>query len=147
MSWTGVRLVRFFSTAKCWNLSWGSLNFYKVSLVCGYVPKSVLSRFSPMAIQRVWGPFSSFRWFCSPCPGLSAYYLTRRWMGLLPGPLTYGAASHNSHTGNLFVDRCQTLVVRREGRCGGRRDVSWSHDADATLLMTQFIEASPGRGN
>ena len=35
----------------------------------------------------------------------------------------------------------QTLVVRREGRCGGRREVSRSHDADATFLMSQFTEA------
>lgn len=66
-----------FSTTKCWSLSLGSLNFYKVSHLWLSAQVSALQDF-PYGLQRVWGPFSSSRWFCSPSPGLSAYYLTRR---------------------------------------------------------------------
>lgn len=39
----------------CWNLPSGSLDFYKFSLVCGYLLSSALSRFPPATAKRAWG--------------------------------------------------------------------------------------------
>lgn len=42
------------------------LDFYKVSLICGFLPKSALSRFSFTVAQRSWNRFTGSCWVCNP---------------------------------------------------------------------------------
>lgn len=41
------RLTYIFASVECWRISLGSLEFYKGSVFCGYLPESPLSRCSP----------------------------------------------------------------------------------------------------
>ena len=54
------------SSTECWNLSSGNLNIYKVSLTCGCLLKSALSRFTLSAAKKDWGQFIDSCWFNSP---------------------------------------------------------------------------------
>ena len=54
------------SSTECCNLSSGNLNIYKVSLTCGCLLKSALSRFTLSAAKKDWGQFIDSCWFNSP---------------------------------------------------------------------------------
>ena len=66
------------------NLCPGSLDFKKGSLICGCLPKSVLSRFSPTMAKSGWG----WGWFTCSCWFHSLYQVLYAQVGkTLPGSL------------------------------------------------------------
>lgn len=82
------------NSMQCWDFSW-NLNFYKVSLVWGYLP----SLCSPGAPGHGYKALKLVQ-ICSLYWGLS-YYSMHRWGSLLPCSLAYGAGSHTSHRDTL----------------------------------------------
>lgn len=53
----------------------GKLNFYKVSLIHGCLPKLTRFRFFPTMTERSWGQFTQFCWLHSQYRDLSVYFL------------------------------------------------------------------------
>lgn len=102
-----IKLIIFFVPSGGQNLS-GGLDFYKVSLIHGYLPKSTLLRFP-------WGQFTAqlvqrLLLFCFPTLGLSAYSPMHRWVELLSVLFMefvwwnlYGITSHNYYRVLLLV--------------------------------------------
>lgn len=75
----------FFSPVEYWNF-FRTLDVYKGSLVCGWVTKSVSSRYSWITVKRGWNWFTgccgNHGWYWS----LSAFYSMYRWPKLSQVP-------------------------------------------------------------
>lgn len=94
-------LVLFwFGCKKIQDSSSRDLGFYKRSLISGYLPNSVFSRYSWMAANRHQNHFIGSCQFYSPYGDLSTYVI-HRWVRLLLGPLEDCTGSHSSHKGTF----------------------------------------------
>ena len=91
----------FFSSAVCWNFSSGNLDFHKVSLICGWLSKTMFFMESQTVAKKDWSRSMGHCRVHSQDLSLYTYCSIHMWVRLLLGLLLYGAWSHSFNKGTF----------------------------------------------
>lgn len=133
-----TKLIFFSSLLDCWDFSSGNTDFYKGSLIHGICISQCYQVLLTMAVRRLAPrlllvPTAQWTSVCllSNAPSMPTAQCTV--VGRVPGSLTYGTGSHNSHSCSFVHGETPNFSCQKEGT--EMRTVFYCHDADITVQL------------